>query len=192
MRHRLLLAAVSTAAVAAAVLPAHAGGTPVLDGKKVKALTFSLASSPQDNDVNQVTDITDLVARSPVSRPSDYSTCPSTRCLTYKFLYKPGKGVKPGPFSVKISWTIPGQDYDLYVFEDGGDVGHCGASAGTSEVVDVNMPAKNKVYTVVVDEFRAAPDTITGKVAFPATDKVGSTAPNTADNAGLPVNCGLS
>jgi hypothetical protein len=29
-------------------------------------------------------------------------------------------------------------------------------------------------------------------VAFPATDKVGSTAPSTADDAGLPVNCGLS
>lgn len=191
MRTRLILAAGAAAAVAVAALPSQAAGAKVLDGKKTKALTFSLASSPQDNDTNQVTDITDLVASSPISRP-DIANCPASRCLTYSFVYKPAKGVKPGPFSVKISWTIPGQDYDLYVVQDGGDVGHCGASAGTSEVVDITSPIKGKTYKVVIDEYRAAPDTVTGKVAFPATDQVGSTAPSTLDDAGLPTNCGLS
>jgi hypothetical protein len=189
MRHRLLLATVSSAAVAATMLPVHAAGKPLLDGKKTKALTFSLASSPQDNDANLVTD--QVPAATPISRP-DMASCPASRCLSYTFLYKPAKGVKAGPFSVKVSWTIPGQDYDLYVIQDGGDVGHCGASAGTSEVVDILSPIKNKVYTVVVDEYRAAPDTITGKVAFPMTDKVGATAPGQLDNAGFPTNCGLS
>jgi hypothetical protein len=191
MRYRLLIAAGATAAVAAAALPSHAAGTPVLDGKKTKTLSFSLASSPQDNDTNQVTDLTDLVAPTPVSRP-DMANCPATRCLSYSFVYKPAKGVKTGPFSVKIAWTIPGQDYDLYVIQDGGDVGHCGASAGTSEVVDIATPIKGKTYKIVVDQYRAGPDTVTGKVAFPATDKVGSKAPSTFDDAGLPVNCGLS
>jgi hypothetical protein len=191
MRSRLILAAGAAAAVAVAALPSQAAGAKVLDGKKTKALTFSLASSPHSNDVNLVTDVTDLAAPSPVSRP-DMANCPASRCLSYTFVYKPAKGVRRGPFSVKISWTIPGQDYDLYVFQDGGDVGHCGASAGTSEVVDITTPVKGKTYKVVIDQYRAGPDTVTGKVAFPATDKVGSTAPSTADDAGLPVNCGLS
>ncbi len=191
MRTRLILAAGAAAAVAVAALPSQAAGTKVLDGKKTKALTFSLAASPQDNDINLLTDNTDLVAKTPVSRP-DFGNCPATRCLTYTFVYKPAKGVKPGPFSVKISWTIPGQDYDLYVIQDGGDIGHCGASAGTSEVVDITSPIKGKTYKVVIDEYRAGPDTVTGKVAFPATDHVGSTAPSTLDDNGLPTNCGLS
>lgn len=191
MRTRLILAAGAASAVAVAALPSQAAGAKVLDGKKTKALTFSLAASPQDNDYNLVTDFTDLVAQSPVSRP-DMGNCPASRCLSYSFVYKPAKGVKPGPFSVKISWTIPGQDYDLYVIQDGGDIGHCGASAGTSEVVEIPAPIKGKTYKVVIDQYRAGPDTITGKVAFPATDHVGSTAPSVADDNGLPLNCGLS
>jgi hypothetical protein len=189
MRTRLILAAGAAAAVAVAALPSQAAGTKVLDGKKTKALTFSLATSPQDNDVDLVTD--QVPATTPVSRP-DMASCPASRCLSYSFVYKPAKGVKAGPFSVKISWTIPGQDYDLYVIQDGGDVGHCGASAGTSEVVDIATPVKGKTYKVVIDQYRAGPDTITGKIAFPATDKVGSAAPSTLDDNGLPTNCGLS
>jgi hypothetical protein len=191
MRTRLLVAAGAAAAVAVAALPSHAAGTPVLDGKKTKALSFSLTSSPQTNDYNLVTDFTDLAAQSPVSRP-DMANCPASRCLSYSFVYKPAKGVKPGPFSAKISWTIPGQDYDLYVIQDGAEVGHCGASAGTSEIVDITAPVKGKTYKIVIDEYRAGPDTVTGKVAFPATDKVGSTAPSDIDDAGFPTNCGLS
>jgi len=47
---------------------------------------------------------------------------------------------------------------------------------------------KNKVYTVVIDEFRAAPDTVTGSVTFPAKDQVSNTVPSLP---GELVNCGL-
>jgi hypothetical protein len=90
---------------------------------------------------------------------------------------------------VKISWTIPGQDYDLYVAENGAIVGQCGASAGTSEVVVIPSPAKGKVYTIVVDEYRALPDSVTGSVTFPAKDSVGNTVP---EPPVIPTNCGLS
>jgi hypothetical protein len=190
MRYRPVLAVALTAAVMAA-LPANAA-TKTLDGKKTKVITFTAKSSPQDNDSNLATDFSDLVKSTPTSRPADMSKCPKTRCLFYSFKYAPAKGVKRGPLSVKISWTIPGQDYDLYVFQSGGDVGHCGASVGTSEVVVVDVARPGKVVNVIIDQFRAVPDTVTGKISFPAKDKVGSTAPSQPDNAGLPTNCGLS
>lgn len=187
MRYRPLMALAATAAVIAA-LPAHAAGVKTLDGKKVKALTFSLASSPQENDDALVGDVVHEASSTPTpfDRP-DYSKCPKTRCLTYSFRYKPAKGVKPGPFSAKISWTIPGQDYDLYVYQGTSNVGQCAASAGTSETVVV-PGVKNKIYTIVIDEFRAAPDTVKGSVTFPAKDQVSNTVP------GIPgelVNCGF-
>jgi len=186
MRYRPLVIAATAAAVCAA-LPAHAAGVKTLDGKKTKALTFSLATSPQDNDSNLVTDQTGT--NSPVSRPANMADCPKTRCLSYSFRYAPAKGVKPGPFSVRISWTIPGQDYDLYVAENGAVVGQCGASTGTSEVV-VIPAVKGKTYTVIVDQYRSVPDTVAGSVSFPAKDKVGTT---TGDPTGfIPIDCGLS
>jgi len=189
MRYRPLVTVAAAAALFAA-LPAHAGGVKTLDGKKTKSLSFSLASSPQENDTANVGDVASVAGqKTPFDRPN-YAQCPKTRCLTYSFRYKPAKGVKPGPFSVRIDWTIPGQDYDLYIFQNGADMGHCGASAGTSEVVIIPTPSKGKTYTVVIDEYRAAPDTVTGKVSFPATDEVGSTAPGSVDGI-VPTNCGL-
>jgi hypothetical protein len=189
MRYRPILAAAAAATVALS-MHADASGLKKLDGKKTKTLTFALASSPQSNDTNLATDFTDEVKPTSASRP-DMATCPESRCLSYSFVYKPAKHVKKGPFSVKIAWAIPGQDYDLYVLQDGGDVGHCGASAGTSETVVVPFPQPKKTYTVVVDQYRAAPDTVTGTVSFPATDEVGSSVPGDPDGTGLPVNCGL-
>lgn len=190
MRYRPLLAAALTVTVAA-TLPAHAA-VKKLDGKKTKALTFAAAATPQDNDAASAADVVNVVGvKTPADRP-DYAHCPKSRCLTYRFLYKPAKGVKRGPFSVKISWSIPGEDFDLYVLQNGADVGHCGASAGTSETVVVATPVPGKVYTVVVDEFRAGPDTVKGSITFPAKDKIGTTAPSTLDNLGVPTNCGLS
>ena len=186
MRYRPLVTIAAAAAVLAA-LPAHAGGMKTLDGKKTKALTFSLKSSPQSNDTDLATD--QVPTSTPVSRPSNMATCPKTRCLFYSFKFAPAKGVKYGAFSAKISWTIPGQDYDLYVAENGAVVAQCGASVGTSEVVVVPSPAKRKVYTIVVDQYRALPDTVTGSVTFPAKDAVGSTVP---EPPVIPTNCGLS
>ena len=190
MRYHRPLVTIAAIAAAALALPAQAGGIKTLDGKATKALTFSLTSTPQDNDTSTVADVPNAVGVStPFDRP-DIGHCPKTRCLSYTFKYKPAKGVKPGPVSVKIAWTIPGQDYDLYVVQNGVDVGHCGASAGTSEVVVLPTLTKNKVYTVVVDEFRAAPDTVKGTISFPAKDAVAS---KTNDPTGIvPIDCGLS
>ena len=61
--------------------------------------------------------------------------------------------------------------------------------AETSEVVVI--PAiKGKLYTVVVDQYRALPDTISGSITFPAKDSVKKT---TGDPTGvIPIDCGLS
>jgi hypothetical protein len=189
MRYHRPLVTIAAIAAAALALPDHAGGVKTLDGKKTKALTFSLSSSPQTNDTNLVTD--QVPTATPISRPDNIAKCPKTRCLFYSFKFKPAKGVKNGPFSAKISWTIPGQDYDLYVVENGADVGHCGASAGTSETVIIPAPTKGKVYTIVVDEYRALPDTVSGTVTFPTKATIPNTVP-ALDGAGLPTNCGLS
>jgi len=190
MRSRVLLAVCASAAVAMTVLPAHAGGAKVLDGKKAKTLTFKdVVSTPQDNDTNSVTDFVNLVASTPIDRP-DIATCAPPRCSRFDFVVKPARGVKKGPISARIAWTIPGQDYDLYLVENGGDVGHCGASAGTSEVVRLETVDYGKKYTLVVDHYRALPDTVTATVSFPAKDTVGSTAPAAVDGI-LPINCGL-
>jgi hypothetical protein len=191
MRYRPLVTVAAAAALFAA-LPAHAGGVKTLDGKKTTSLAFSLASSPQDNDLNTVADVPNQVGvKTPFDRP-DIGHCPKTECLSYSFKYKPAKGVKPGPFSVKITWTIPGQDYDLYIVQNGADIGHCGASGGTSEVVVIPTPTKNKVYTVVIHEYRAAPDTVKGTISFPAKDQVANgPAPGAFDSI-IPTNCGLS
>ena len=188
MRYHRPLVTIAAAAAVIAALPAHAGGIKTLDGKKTTALSFSLSSSPQSNDANLVSD--QVPAPTPISRPDNIAQCPKTRCLFYSFKYKPAKGVKPGPFSAKISWTIPGQDYDLYVVVNGADAGHCGASAGQSEVVVIPAPSKGKVYTIVVDQYRAVPDKVTGSVSFPAKDAVAS---KTKDPTGfIPIDCGLS
>lgn len=188
MRYRPMVAIAAAAAIAAA-MPAQAA-VKTLDGKKTKAISFSLKTSPQSNDVNAVSD--QVPTSTPVSRPANINDCPKTRCLRYTFKYAPAQGVKAGPFSVRIAWTIPGQDYDLYVVTGGGDVGHCGASAGSSETVVIDIPQRNKTYTVIVDQFRAAPDTIKGSITFPAKNAIGSTAPGDPDGSGIPVNCGLS
>jgi hypothetical protein len=189
MRYRILLAAATSAAVAATVLPAHAG-TPVLDGKAHKVLTFKGASTPQDNDANFV-GVQGLPAGGS-TRPADYGHCAKTRCLMWSFVYKPAKGVKRGPFSARIDWTLPFEDYDLYVIDTRlGMVAECGASFGTAEIAKVSSPVPGHTYKVVVDNYRAAPDTITATVAFPAK-KYTTTGPETTPGAlQAPVACGL-
>ncbi|MDQ1684964.1 MAG: hypothetical protein QOC82_1701 [Frankiaceae bacterium] len=191
MRVRPFLAAVAAAAIAVTAFPASAA-TPTLDGKKVKTLTFKGTTTPQSNDVDLVTD---LAAAGPAPvRPDDYMHCPATRCFTWKFVYKPAKGVKKGPISVKLSWTYPVEDLDLYLFDAKfGDVGHCGASAGTSETVTIDPPAAGHTYYVVVDQYRSVPDTVTATVQFPAvnfTSQVPGGAPS--DVGGFPTACGLT
>ena len=172
---------VAMAAVAAAVvaLPASAS-KPVLDGRAHKVLTFKdTTTGPQDHDSDLVTGNT-------------LPACPSSRCAHFYFLYRPAKHVKKGPFSVRISWTIPGQDYDLWVTDNRGDAGSCGAAAGTSEVVVVNHPVAGHTYGIVIDHYRSLPDTITAAASFPAKDKVVAVAPAAVESNVAPVNCGIS
>ena len=187
-RNSLVLAA---AAALLAALPAHAA-TPKLDGKKTKVLTFSGSSTPQDNDANLIADQGGPNAPGSNPRPGDYAKCPTARCLTWSFVYKPAKGVKRGPFSAKLSWNLPGQDYDLYVLDAKyGDVGHCGASAGQAEFVTVDTPVPGHKYLVVVDEYRALPDTVSVTVSFPAVPFKAATpvAPSTV--VIVPFACGV-
>src|SRR4051812_15240313 len=180
MRYRPLMAIAAAAAVIAA-MPAHAGATKTLDGKKVKSLSFAdKITAPQDNDK-------DFVSLS----NTDRTQCKAPRCSKFSFRYAPAKGVKPGPFSVKIAWTFPVEDYDLYVVQDkGGTVGQCAAGAGTSETVVVSGALPRRTYTVVVDHYRTVPDTVNVSVTFPAKDAVAST---TKDPSGVvPIDCGLS
>lgn len=179
MRARGPVVIAALAALLAAV-PAHAA-TKTLDGKKTKTLTFKdVISAPQDHD-------SDFVLGT-----SDRTQCSTPRCSKFTFVYKPAKGVKRGPFSARISWTFPVEDFDLYVVQDnGGTVGQCGASAGTSEVVVVPQPLPGHRYTIVIDHYRALPDTVTATVSFPAKDKVVTTVPTAAEKV-EPINCGIS
>lgn len=180
MRIRPLVTLAAAAAVAAA-LPAHAA-SPTIDGKKTKTLTFKdVVAAPQDNDADYA-----------ALTSTDRTRCTRPRCSKFTFLFKPAKGVKRGPMSVRIAWTAPVEDYDLYVVQDNaGVVGQCGAAAGTSETVVVPTPAPGHRYTVVIDHYRAVPDTVTATVAFPATAKIATTAPGAVDNL-QPTNCGIS
>jgi hypothetical protein len=181
MRIRPLAALAAAAAVAAAV-PAHAA-SPTLDGKKTKVLTFKdTVTAPADNDA----DYAGLTS-------SDRTQCTPPRCSKFTFLYKPAKGVKKGPFSVRITWSAPAEDYDLYVVQDNaGIVGQCGAAVGTSETVVVPAPAPGHRYTIVVDHYRTVPDTVVATASFPAKDKVATTVPKTVDDNVQTVNCGIS
>jgi len=184
MRLRSTLA-IGAAAALVAALPAHAA-TKTLDGKKTKVLTFKdTTTAPQDHDTDLPTSV--------VSGSPDKAGCVQPRCGVFSFVYKPAKGVKRGPFSARIAWTVPGQDYDLYVIEDGGVVGQCGAPAGTSEVVVIPTPDAGHKYTIVIDHYRSVPDTITATVSFPAKDKVATTVPGTVDTSVFTgINCGIS
>lgn len=171
------------AAVAAlvATIPAHAA-TPTLDGKKTKTLTFKdVVTTPQDNDKDFAS-----------TTSTDRTQCSEPRCSKFTFVYKPAKGVKAGAFSVRIAWTYPVEDFDLYVVQDhSGAVAKCAAAAGTSEVAVVTDPLPGHHYTVVIDHYRALPDTVTATVTFPAKAKVATTVPTTAEKL-EPVNCGIS
>lgn len=178
MRYRPAMIVAATAAVLAA-LPAHAAGMKTLDGKTTKAVTFAdKVTAPQDNDA-------DFVALA----SGDRTRCAEPRCSKFPFKFAPAKGIKTRTFSVRISWTYPVEDYDLYVVQDnGGAVGQCAAGAGTSETAVVTgIPGHT--YTVVVDHYRSVPDTVKVSVTFPAKNSVTKVVGNPG---GQPVDCGLS
>jgi hypothetical protein len=179
MRIRPIIATLATAGVAIAALPAHAS-TKTLDGKSHKSLSFTdKVTAPQDNDKDFV------------GGNSDRTACSQPRCAKFTFIYKPARGVRKGPLSVRIAWTAPVEDYDLYVLDNGALVAQCGAGAGTSEVAVVSEPVSGHKYTIVIDHYRAIPDTVTATATFPAKNSVKTTVPPSAE-AVEPINCGLS
>lgn len=181
MRIRPFLAVAAAAALVAS-MPAHAKAPSykTVDGKTVKTLTYSdVIAAPQDNDK----DITQL--------GGDRTECAQPRCAKYTFVYKPAKGVKKGAFSVRIAWTYPVEDYDLYVVPDNDSAIQCATFAGTSELVIVSDPQPGHKYTIVIDHYRSLPDTVTATVKFPTTAKMPTTVPSAADSKQA-INCGLT
>ena len=190
MKVRLVTATVLAGGLVASMSGAHAGGAPVLDGKKVTSITTTFSPAAQDNDA-------DLVTGQAPGSAVNRDDCKDARCGRLNFMFKPAKGVK-GNLKFTINWTIPVEDFDLYVAEvakDGSasDIGHCGGSAGVSEQVNLDSSAfkTGKTYVLIADYYRATGgDKVTATVAFPAASTVKTTIPGTVD--GLePVNCGL-
>ena len=185
MRTRLLATALVCGGLALSQTAQAA--TASLDGKKVKKLTATFSPGAQDNDPDFVLDSV---------KPKDRVACDTSRCGTLPFVYKPAKGVK-GDLVFTITWTVPGQDFDLYVVEYAKDgsrsqLATCGSFAGTSEKVVVPSTdlKPGKKYGLLVDYYRTAgTDKVTGTVEFPASATLKSLP---TDSAGLATGCGLS
>lgn len=190
MKVRLVTATVLAGGLVASMSGAHAGGAPVLDGKKTTMLTTTFSPGAQDHDSSLATE---QAPGGAVNRDD----CKDPRCGRLTFTYQPAKGVK-GNLKFTINWSVPGEDFDLYVAEVGkdgssSDIGHCGASAGTSEQVDLDSSSlkAGKTYVLIADFYRATGgDKVTATVAFPADSTLKTTVPATADKVGS-VNCGL-
>lgn len=185
MKTRLVTATVLAGALALSVSGAQAA-TPVLDGKKVKTLTLKSTPTAQDNDADLVTGLVDGPER---------VACSAPRCARLPFVFKPAKGVK-GDLAFTTSWTVPGEDMDLYVaqiLKDGSatEVAHCGASAGTKEtlVLPASTFKAGKTYALIVDFYRTTGQSVTSTVTFPSSAKAPATLP--ADSDALGANCGL-
>ena len=184
---------VATLAVAGGLVLSHTGaqaaGTPTLDGKKTKTLSTTFTPTPQSHDSDLITD--------QVKSSTDRTMCTAPRCGWMPFVFKPAKGVKGG-MAFTITWSVPGEDIDLYVAEvakdgsSGGEVAHCGASAGTSERIQLSSSdfKAGKKYALIADFYRSTGGKVTATIAFPGTTSIKTTAPSTVDGA-LPINCGL-
>jgi hypothetical protein len=193
MKVRLAVAAGLVAATALS-LTAHAA-TPTLDGKKVKVISVKATGSGQ-HDSDQVTDL----AGDPTGSGPDRTQCAPSRCSRTVFTYSPAKGVK-GDLLFTVAWPNTASDLDLFVGmvnKDGSSttIASCGASAGSTEKVFI--PASElkagKKYVMVIDFYRAASVTATGKIEIGASNTVKSTVPKDPvfePSLGSSVNCGL-
>ena len=181
-----LIAAAGLAGALALALPSAQAGTAVLDGKKVQKLTLEASPTAQSNDK-------DLASLSGPERVA----CTAPRCARLPFVYKPAKGVT-GNLAFVASWSIPAEDYDLYVAElakDGSasEIAHCGAAAGTSEKIELAPDAfkAGKTYALIIDFYRSSgTQKVTGTVSFPGSAGVKSTVPAAVDSQ-QPINCSL-
>jgi len=185
--------ALATLAVVAAFALSHTGaqaaGVRTLDGKKTKTLTATFTPAPNSHDADLVTDS--------LKSDVDRTQCAPPRCGFLPFVFLPAKGVKGG-VAFTITWSTPGEDIDLYVAaigKDGtsdGEVAHCGASAGTSERIQLTSRdfKPGKKYALIADFYRTTGGKVTATVAFPGTTAIKKSAPAAVDSV-LPTNCGL-
>jgi hypothetical protein len=190
MKVRTGVAAVAVAAVGSVAVVAggaSAGQPPVLDGKRVKVLSFTGSGGVADHDTDQATQLT---------KAPDRAQCDAPRCASMVFVYKPAKGVNADT-AYTLHWTNPLSDFDLYIAEVAKDgsrstVAKCGAGAGTSEKVFVPAGTlrSGHRYAIVVDFYRSVSETMTAKVEMPGTNSIVSTAPGAVDKL-EPINCGL-
>jgi len=171
MRRLPLLLTAIVAAVSA--LPAQGAAAPALDGKKVKGFAFTAAaSSPQQH----------LLAET-VENPVDAeptTECVAPRCYAIPFTVAPAKGLNPKtPLSAQIAWTLPTSRFWLELVDVGKKTPNIKAAcfsyyvtAGTKATVRVPSIKPGKYAIWVTVQQLAAPDTVTGSVAFPATHTV--------------------
>lgn len=166
----ILLTVLAAASVAA--LPAGAASS-TLDGKKVKAYEFTATvADPQAH----------LLAET-VENPVDtepVASCAKPRCYAFPFTVKPARGLNPKtPLSVKVSWTLPTSRFWLVLVDlnkkTPAERARCSTfyvTAGTSATVRVPSIKPGRYAAWVTVQTLAAPDTIKGTVAFPATHTV--------------------
>ena len=186
MKNRLIAAAGLAGALVVA-LPSAQAGTAVLDGKKVTTLTMESTPTAQTHDETFVTELPGGPER---------VSCTGTRCARLPFVFKPAKGVT-GNLAFTIAWSVPVEDYDLYVAEiakDGSatEIAHCGTSGGTTEKLELGSDAfkSGKTYALIVDFYRSVGQKVTSKISFPGSAGIKQTVPAAVDSL-QPTNCGL-
>ncbi len=174
MKFRILTAAALTGALVLSISGAEAA-SPVMDGKKVKALKLVGKGGLQSNDK-------DFVLTS-----SERVDCKPPRCSILTFVYKPAKGVAGG-LMLTANWGSPLSDIDLYLAEVSArgartQAGVCGGSAGTTEKVYVGRSnlKSGKTYMLIVDYYRSINETVNAKVEINVPTTITNTVPAAAE-----------
>lgn len=166
MRRLPLLLTALTVSVAA--LPAHGAAAPVLDGKKATSFAFSQAVADP-----QVHVLAETVANPVDTEPT--TSCVAPRCYEFAFTVKPARGLNPKtPLSAEISWSLPSTRLWLVLMnlDKKSEKARCSTffvTAGTSAVIRATSLKPGRYAIWVTVQQLAAPDTVTGSVAFPAT-----------------------
>lgn len=180
MRRRLY-AVIAVAALGLA-LPSSAEEPKRLDGKKITKIEVKAKGGSQQHD-------SEFLLGGP-----ERTKCSPPRCLRVDFVYAPD-GVS-GNVDFHITWPNSQSDMDLYVVDkDGKDIGHCGGSAGTGEIITIEgaKMTSGQKYTLIADFYRSFDDEVTATIEFPGKYKSSGTVPSAVDGAvfGLNFNCAL-
>lgn len=172
MRNRLL-ALVAAATAVSLAFPATANDNktpPVMDGIKVKELSFEGTGALQANETD-------------TGSTSQRVNCQMPRCAHLDFIYKPA-GTFKADLYVEAVWDSPLADVDVYFTSVGADgratdVLHCASFGGSKERVFVPQDKlkPGQKYRVVVDFYRTYGTKVTTKVQMPGTNQIPKTTP---------------